>query len=309
MSSPAASIQSAADELGALARLSYYIGNAGDEKVERMVNGHSYRWAPLQRLEIKDQLDFPRDQKTQKANMRAAPIPIPTMNAFNVVTRIFSEDDGFKGGEAGLYIVRNDGRDGAREAMARGKYVEARCARARYGQKAWAARCDAWQPGDPVLVCPQALKEDIAFLAAQESGIGNRKAFWSKFGDFESDSREEVINHLRAMWPVQFSSQGDSLVISRDTLIARPKPAVTAPAAPKPAAPTVGADLEAMQPTEVVTAAPAVDKDQVKYILKQAADLGTSLTDEEMDALLSGDEAGCDALVTRLAAINAGKKE
>jgi hypothetical protein len=175
---------------------------------------------------------------------------------------------------------------------------------------AWAARCDAWQPGDPVLVCPQELKDDIAFLAAQESGIGNRKAFWSKYGDFESDSREAVVNHLRAMWPVQFSTQGDSLVISRDALMARPAPAVAPPVAPKPAAPTVVSDLEAMQPAEVITApAPAVDKDQVKYILKQAADLGTSLTDEEMDALLSGDEAGCDALVTRLAAINAGKKE
>lgn len=291
---------SAFEELNAIQRTRYTVGNAGDESVEKTCNGHVYRWLPQERKEIADQMDYPRDARTQKPNMRVPPIPIPTMGAFNVVKFLFSEEEGLKGAEAGLYLVRGDAGDRAREALAREAYVNARVNRARRKQKEWAARGDAWVPGDPVLAAPQHLRDDLAFLAKQESGLGDRKAFWSKYGDFESDDRDEVINYMRAMWPAQYAAHGDLLVIARDQLAARPQ---AAPPVRKPVAAQVAQDLEEMAP-----AAPAIDQEGILFVTAQARELGETLTDEEMRALLMGDNERIEAIVGRLAAIKAEKE-
>lgn len=306
MSSTAA-VASAVEELSGLARPSFAIGNAGDEVISRQYNGHIYRWEPREKKSIGDQMDYPRDTKgaiprDRSGDIRVAP-SVLRLESLKVVKAIFAEDDGFRGAECGLYLIRGDGKDDAREALARTAYKQMRVARAERGQAAWVELTENRKPGDPALVAPQKLRDDIAFLAAERAGLIDRKAFWSKFGDFESDERAAVAEHLRVSWPEQWALKGEGLIIARAEIAPVPQavkaPAVSPSKATLDELPESKPAQEEMGTSAASAPAPGFETN-LDFVVKKAEALDTTLTTAEITAVVMNDEPAVDALMERL---------
>lgn len=313
MSSPAA-VSSAYDELNEIPATTYVVGNAGDEVVERQVSGIFYRFEPSSKTVVKDRYDYVRNDKGQIPRNKLGEIPIGAAkevpkggDARTILTALFSDEPGFRAGDAGLYLLRNDGRDDLRYKVARDKYLASRVERASRLQNEWTDRCMRLKPGELPPVMPQHIRDEINFLAKHKAGVVNRKRYISRLGDFESDVRDEVAAHLRMTYPALYDAQGDTMIVDRDNVI---------PHAPKTAA--VPANL-----MEVAPVAPAaqpvpdiLDEEdgagggmsaEARFVLDMVEKLDYRMSAAEITGVMDG--TGIEAVMERLAPIEAERRK
>lgn len=305
----------------------YYIGSASDLPVEIRVDGQTYKWRPGGRVEIADRMDYARDDRGKvKRNLAgeivSALVPKKDNDAYSIMKRIFSEDPGFRGFDLGLFPIMNDGKDEQRSAAARASYIVTRVGRAKTVQRAWFDKMAKVRAGDLPPVQPRAVKEDLAFLAAYEAGVVDRKAFIAFDGGFDSDSRADVESYLKRVHP-QFVAAGNfngrPLIIVRDEMVA---PAQVVPEKPPTAAQMVKADLDAHEEQRAAEQ-PALDDDgealegsingdetpnpaeAVKFLRAKAEELKYNLTRAELAAMLDGDLDAMEQLAGKLAEVAA----
>lgn len=290
-----AAVMSPADELSAVVRPRYVIGSASDELVEVIVSGQPYKFRPNTPLEILDRQTYPVDKNNQPIMTEPTFTP-KGGDSYSIVRTIFLDEPGFKGGERGLFVIRDDGRDEERYAIARRKYVEARCTRARERQDKWTELLKRQKPGSIPLQMSKDLKEDIVFLRRHESGIIDRAAYISWRGDFEHDDRAKVVEYVKLMYPAEYAERGDECIVSRDAIVpnvqapppsTRPAPVVEAPPAP------------AAAPVDVA------DHEEMDFLLEQAAEYKYNVSGPQLRGLMRNDRAVVESLMgilTELAA-------
>jgi hypothetical protein len=306
MSTSVASVGSAFEELSGIQRAAFSVGNSGDETTEVQVNGHIYIWAPHGEkgsiLPVTDHLNYHYidSQKKGERNLRSTP-DLVEMQAYDVVLRMFSNDQGFQGDAKGLYLVKHDGKDEIRRQVARAKYVQYRVERAERRQARWAEMIENIKPGEPRPTANPELRADLEFLAKYRSGALDRKAFWSFYQDFESDSRDAVIAHLRTAWPDQFAAKGETLVVSRDQAAPR--------AQNDPKSQSAMADLGPAPRQIAVQQSPAVTftAADAKYLFDLAGKLGYSFTETDLAAILAKNEPAIEAIVEKLGKLEAAQ--
>lgn len=294
-------IASPYDELTSVERPRYVVCNAGDEDIEKTVSSIIYRVPARGSIEIGDRMDYERDEKGAILRDKQGNIDAQKLvagkgagAAYNVVKVLFSPEPSFNAGDEGLYVLRGDGRDDEREAIARAKYVKARCARAAAAQERWHAIVAKSKSNVPMRM-PKKLQADVDFLALHENGVvlEDERAPFISFDGRDFETREAAELYVQRVHPAVWetgSFEGKALIVERDA------------AAPRPIAAPVARPVDVVAPVaDPIPEPEGLSDDEVEFITTSAIEYGVTLTKADLTGMLRGDRDVVDDITTRLA--------
>ena len=299
-------------ELEAASRAGVAIGNASDDVIDEQYSGIFYTLGPAGAqdpetgertdvLVIGDRMDWQRAMKHEgmvngplllnKPRVIAGP---KGQGAAPVIAKQLLDHDRL--GKLGCYLVRGDGRDEARAARARQRWIDWKTVTAREIQREWLHKMDAIQrEGGAIPVQSPQAREAIEFLRKLERGeirvsdpVGKRFRSLVDASDF--DTYQEALDYNEQHYRDKVAGEPEAWV--RDT-VGGPAPA------------KARNRVEVPEPSAPVTppAAPAADLNrEVEGLLKDAEDLGVTISPGDVRGMLRGDAKVIHGVAQRIVA-------